>query len=88
MEPSALNKHLTHPTSGYPDPETEVSWLVELCPQELEEGACNQVLMTLVFKSGVFGETSLMAQWLRLHTHNAGDSGSIPYQGGRFWVAQ
>ena len=27
-----------------------------------------------------------MVQWLRLHTHNAGDAGSIPYQGGRFWV--
>ena len=50
MEPNALNKRLTHRTSGYPDPETAVSLLVELCPQELEEGTCNQVLITLVFK--------------------------------------
>ena len=59
MEPNALNEHLTHPTSGYPDPETEVSWLLELCPQELEEGTCNQVLITLVFKKwGVWGAFS------------------------------
>ena len=27
-----------------------------------------------------------MVQWLRLRAHNAGNSGSIPYQGGRFFT--
>ena len=31
-------------------------------------------------RGGVLGDTSLMVQWLRLHTLNAGGPGSIPHQ--------
>ena len=47
----------------------------------------NRTLCSFVGKLDVVG-TSLVAQWLRLHTPNIGDPGSIPGQGTRSHVLQ
>ena len=36
----------------------------------------------------MFVRISLVAQWLRLHTSNAGGQGSVPDQGTRFHMPQ
>ena len=40
-------------------------------------------MIYVINKSLIFLGTSLVAQWLRLHTPNAGGPGSIPRQGTR-----